>query len=132
MCRWSLWLLSSRFGLWRRERKRNREKHYTEFTESTEYVEKSAGLKTGTYNCREPEWATRGLPESARSMRPMRKNFSRRRFRSASTDLTLAGGTMRIMPTPMLKDCRSSLVSILPSAARNLKMGGTGQEARSI
>lgn len=44
----------------------------------------------------------------------------------------VGGGTTRIMPMPMLKDCSNSLVSIFPSTARNLKMGGTGQEARSI
>jgi len=41
---------------------------------------------------------------SLRSIRPMRKNFSRRFFRSASTERTFFGGTMRIMPTPMFKD----------------------------
>src|ERR1700730_7195148 len=84
------------------------------------------------YKLREPEWATRGLPESPRSMRPMRKNFSRRRLRSASTDRTFCGGTTRIMPPPTLSECNSSFVSIFPTLARYLKIAGTGHEARSI
>src|SRR5271168_5286357 len=41
MCRSSLWLRSSRFGLWRRGRKRNRKKHYTEDAERAEDTEKT-------------------------------------------------------------------------------------------
>src|SRR6266699_1700702 len=67
-----------------------------------------------------------------RAMRPMRKNFSRRFLRSASTDFTFFGGTTRIIPTPRLKDCSNSSVSIVPSLARYLKIAGTGQAARSI
>src|SRR5438876_12326922 len=62
----------------------------------------------------------------------MRKNFSRRFLRSASTDFTNFGGTTRIIPTPKLKDCNNSSVSIFPSLARYLKIAGTGQEAKSI
>src|SRR5437764_7794775 len=43
---------------------------------------------------------SRALPDSARSTRPIRKNFSRRFLRSASTDFTNFGGTTRIIPTP--------------------------------
>src|SRR6266480_2224849 len=59
-------------------------------------------------------------------MRPMRKNFSRRFFKWASTDFTFFGGTRRIIPTPILKDCSNSPVSILPSLARYLKIAATG------
>jgi len=72
------------------------------------------------------------LPDSPRPMRPMRKNFSRRFFKSASTDFTFFGGTTRIIPTPILKDCSNSPLSIFPSLARYLKIAGTGQDARSI
>ena len=66
-----------------------------------------AGILQGyevRYRLSEPEKETRDLPDSARSMRPMRKNFSRRFLRSASRDFTNFGGTTRIIPTPMLKD----------------------------
>src|ERR1700674_5334206 len=62
----------------------------------------------------------------------MRKNFSRRRFKSASTDFIYFGGTTRIIPTPKLKDFNYSSFPIFPTPARYLKIGGTGQEARSI
>src|SRR5947208_971498 len=65
-------------------------------------------------------------------MRPMRQNFSRRFLRSASTDFTNFGGTTRIIPTLILKDCSNSSVSIFPSLARYLKIAGTAQEAKSI
>src|SRR5213079_3154576 len=48
------------------------------------------------------------------------------------TDFTFFPGTTRIIPTPMLKDCSNSPVSIFPSLARYLKIGSTGQDARSI
>src|SRR5881227_2511186 len=86
----------------------------------------------GNHRLREPVKATRDLPDSPRSTRPMRKNFSRRFLRSASTDFTNFGGTTRIIPTPKLKDCNNSSVSIFPSLARYLKIAGTGQEAKSI
>src|SRR5205823_4055629 len=63
-------------------------------------------------------------------MRPMRKNFSRCFFRSASTDFTFFGGTTRIIPTPILKDFSNSPASIFPSLARYLKIEGTGHDAR--
>jgi len=53
---------------------------------------------------RAPEYTSRAFPVSPRSIRPMRKNFSRRRFRSASASFTNSEGTRRIIPTPRLKD----------------------------
>src|SRR5205823_5300165 len=56
-------------------------------------------------------------------MRPMRKNFSRCFFRSASTDFTFFGGTTRIIPTPILKDFSNSPASIFPGiVARALNL----------
>src|SRR6266403_1751964 len=51
---------------------------------------------------------------------------------AASTDFTFFAGTTRIIPTPILKDCSNSPGSIFPSFARYLKIGSTGQDARSI
>src|ERR1700747_1861700 len=60
-------------------------------------VNKTTDLETRHYKFSEPEKATRDLPDSPRSTRPMRKNFSRRFLRSASADFTNFGATPRII-----------------------------------